>query len=106
MMFLEVQTSFKVAEDAKRISRQIVAERLAACANVVRGNSIYHWKGELEEEGEIFVYFKTDEKHYKTLEARLKELHPYEVPMIVALPVKDGLSDYFTWLTENLSKEQ
>lgn len=106
MSFLEVQTSFKLAEDAQRISRKIVEERLAACANIVRGNSIYNWKGELEEEEEVFVYFKTDEKHYNALEARLRELHPYEVPMIVALPVKDGLSHYLSWIRENLSKEK
>ena len=67
---------------------------------------MYHWNGKLEEEEEVFVYFKTDEEHYEALETRLKALHPYEVPMIIALPFRDGLSDYLSWLKENISKEK
>lgn len=106
MTFLVVHTSFSNKRDAVHASRILVEERLAACANILPAQSIYRWKGELEEEDEVIVILKTNEETYPVLEERLKDLHPYEVPMIVALGVQAGSKSYLAWLAESLAKEE
>lgn len=105
MTFLEVHTSFGNEVDARRITKMLIEERLAACANVFHAYSIYHWKGRIEDEDEVLVILKTDTEHYPALEQRLQSIHPYEIPMIVALPIQTGIESYLCWLSENLAKE-
>lgn len=104
MRFLAVHTSFPNKADAQRVSRILIEEKLAACANILTARSIYHWKGKIEDENEVFVILKTDEDTYPTLERRLLELHPYEVPMIVALAVQTGSKSYLAWLSKALQR--
>lgn len=103
MEFFSVHTSFSNRQDAARLSKIIVEKRLAACANLLPANSIYRWKGKLECEDEVLVIFKTDKKTYPALEKELAELHPYQIPMIVALPIQAGSESYVAWLSENLT---
>ncbi len=105
-MFLEVHTSFSNRQDAERIAHILVKERLAACVNILDMHSIYPWKGKIESESEALVIFKTLENIYPALESRLKELHPYEVPMITALAIQTGSESYLAWLEQNLAKEE
>ena len=103
MSALLVMSMFPDAEDARRIARTLVEEQLAACANLVPGaESIYWWKGVIESSAEVLAFFKTTEAQYKRLEARLKELHPYETPEIVAIQLADGLPAYLQWVMENV----
>lgn len=106
MRVLAVHTSFSNRRDAVRVSRILVEEKLAACANILPAQSIYRWKEKVEEEDEVIVILKTDDKNYPALEARLTELHPYEVPMIVAYRVQAGSKSYLAWLAESLAKEE
>ena len=77
-------------------------ERLAACANIIPAvESIYRWEGNLERANETLVMFKIAAAHYDSFEARLKSLHPYDVPELVALPVAAGLPDYLRWVCAN-----
>lgn len=87
------------AEVAERIGTVLVEERLAACANVVEGvTSIYRWKGTVEREREVLMVFKTTSDAAEQLRIRLIELHPYEVPEVVALDVRDGHEPYLDWV--------
>lgn len=80
----------------------LVEERLAACANLVPGlTSIYMWQGVLKREPECLMLIKTSADRFEALRKRLRELHPYELPEILALAVHAGDPDYLAWLTEN-----
>lgn len=98
-----------VAADAERIVHVLVAERLAACGNIVPGiTSIFTWQGSVERTGEVLVLLKTTQRLLPALTERVAELHPYEVPEILALPVLGGLDAYLEWVeasTEPLSEE-
>jgi periplasmic divalent cation tolerance protein len=86
---------------ANRLGRQVVAENLAACVNILPAcRSIYRWQGQIEEAEEIPLLIKTTDTAYPALEARLFELHPYEVPEIVAFSMDCGLPAYLSWLVE------
>jgi periplasmic divalent cation tolerance protein len=86
-------------EQAHSIGRTLVDERLAACVNVIGPvRSIYRWRDAVEEETEYILMIKTRARLYKKLERRVKELHTYEVPEILALPAGAGSGPYLEWL--------
>jgi periplasmic divalent cation tolerance protein len=86
-------------EEASKISRTIVEERLAACVNIIRSvRSIYRWQGSVEDESEVLMVVKTKRTLFDRLQKRVKELHSYEVPEIIGLPVIEGSKDYLDWL--------
>jgi periplasmic divalent cation tolerance protein len=89
-------------ESAAAIGRSVVEERLAACANLVGPiRSIYRWQGAVEDAPEYLLLIKTQASRYRALEARVKELHPYEVPEIVAIDIEKGWSPYLNWVHES-----
>ena len=99
---LLVLSTFPDASTARRIGRQLVEEHCAACANLLPPlESIYWWEGKLENANETLVLFKTTADRYPALETTLRQLHPYEVPEIIALPIARGLPDYLRWVSEN-----
>ena len=86
---------------AERIARALVEERLAACVNRVAGvSSIYRWRGEVREDAEVLLLIKTTRECMEPLRARLVELHPYEVPELIALDIVAGHVPYLDWLRE------
>ncbi len=98
-----VLTTFADAETAREVVQTLVSEKLVACGNVLPGiKSIYRWKGEIETASEALCIFKTHRDLYARLEARLKALHPYEVPECLAVPVEAGLEAYRLWVAEAL----
>jgi periplasmic divalent cation tolerance protein len=99
---LLVLSTFPEIETARRIARELVTENLAACANIIPAiESIYRWQGKVEEERETLVLFKTRVARYAAFQDKLKSLHPYEVPEIICLEVRDGLPEYLNWVIEN-----
>ena len=91
-------------EEAARLARAAVAETLAACGNIVPGlRSIYRWQGEVHDDPETLLILKTSGEKYPALEACIQELHPYDVPEILALPVQRGLGAYLDWMADSLS---
>ena len=81
------------------LARRIVREHLAACGNVIPGlTSVYRWGAELQEDSEALVVLKTTEGALPDLKKRVMELHPYEVPEFLALPISDGHSPYLRWV--------
>jgi periplasmic divalent cation tolerance protein len=98
---LLVFTNLPDREAALKLGRELVERRLAACVNVLGGcTSVYRWKGEVEEAAEVPVLVKTRNARYEELEAAIRELHPYELPEIVAVPIVRGLADYVDWIAE------
>lgn len=86
-------------ETANAIALAVVEEKLAACVNILpRVQSIYRWQGSVESAAEIPLLIKATTRNYPALEARIKALHPYEVPEIIALPVSRGLPAYLNWV--------
>ena len=87
------------AEDADRLARALVERRLAACVNVVPGVvSHYRWKGELQRDEERLLVIKTRAERIEALREALRELHPYELPELVAFEITAGSEEYLTWL--------
>jgi periplasmic divalent cation tolerance protein len=85
--------------EAKRIGRTVVEERLAACANVIDGmSSTFWWQGKIEEASEAVLILKTATQRLDDLTARVKALHSYDCPAIVAWPIDKGNADYFDWI--------
>jgi periplasmic divalent cation tolerance protein len=89
-------------EEASTIARTLVEERLAACVNLIAPvRSIYRWRGAIEESLECLLIIKTSARRYSKLERRVKELHSYDVPEIVATALAHGSSDYLNWIMES-----
>lgn len=99
-----VLTTLPDKEAAMRLARELVERRLAACVNVLAEcASVYRWKGAVESAAEVPVLIKTRSGRYPEVEAAIRELHPYELPEIVAVPVRNGFDDYLQWVAEETS---
>jgi periplasmic divalent cation tolerance protein len=93
---------FPDIESARRVSNELVVQKLAACANILPSvESIYRWKGKIEQGNETLVFFKVSEDRQSAFQEKLRSLHPYEVPEIIFLPVTAGLPDYLGWVAES-----
>jgi periplasmic divalent cation tolerance protein len=91
-------------DEAKSIARTAVTEKLAACANIFpQIYSIYGWKDQLCEDSEVVLILKTLESNYEKLAARVKELHSFECPCIIALDVKQVNNEYLDWTRKQAS---
>ena len=99
---LVVLSTFGTVEEARKVARTIVEEHLAACGNLIPAvESIYQWKGNVETSAETLVLFKTTTDRYWQLETRIRELHSYETPEIIAVRLHAGLPAYLRWIDES-----
>ena len=90
-------------EEARRIARNLTETRLAACVNIIPGiESIYRWKDSVETANEWLLIIKTSVELFPAVESRIREIHSYEVPEVVALPITDGSEPYLAWLHAQL----
>ena len=100
--FVIVLTTLPLESDAEQFASQLVEEKLAACVSVLPAmRSIYRWKGAVERADERQLLLKTSAAQLIALEARVRALHPYDVPEFVVVPIADGSADYLSWLAEN-----
>jgi periplasmic divalent cation tolerance protein len=96
-----VYATFGAADEAARIARMVVEERLAACANLLAPcTSIYSWQGAVDEAQEVPALFKTRAELAPRLISRIAELHSYDVPAAVAWPIAEGLAPYAAWISD------
>ena len=99
---IEVHVTAPNREAATELARALVEERLAACVNLVAGvRSVYRWEGKVHEDDEVLCLVKTRPELFDALMERVRTLHPYEVPEILAFEVADGSPAYLTWLRES-----
>ncbi|HXN07390.1 MAG TPA: divalent-cation tolerance protein CutA [Nitrospiria bacterium] len=101
--YIVVLITFPSEAEARKITRVLVKENLLACGNIISGvTSIYRWEGKIAEAVEILMVGKTRREVFLRLEARVKALHPYRVPEIIALPLVEAYSPYLSWIDESV----
>jgi len=94
-------------DEARKIAEALVQERLAACVNIVEScKSIYRWKGEICREDEVLLIAKTHVDRFDRLKDVVTELHGYDVPEIISLPIDDGADSYMSFLADALRAEE
>jgi len=99
-----VLTTCDSAEQAGRIARHLVEQRVATCVNIVPAiRSIYRWKGKVEDSAELLLVIKSRRDLFTRVQAEIEKVHSYEVPEIVALPIVEGSEEYLAWLDRELS---
>jgi periplasmic divalent cation tolerance protein len=104
MSVISVYAVFANADEAERIGRTVVEERLAACANLLLPvRSIYRWKGAVETADEVAAIFKTTNARSDALITRIAGLHSYDVPCIESWPIEKVLGSYAAWVEESVS---
>ena len=105
-MSTDLQIALCTVPDEKtagQIADALVSEKLAACINIVPSiMSVYHWNDVIEHDKELLLLIKTSVSVWPLLEARILELHPYELPEIIAVPIHTGQTDYIKWIKNSL----
>ncbi|UCB57282.1 MAG: divalent-cation tolerance protein CutA [Candidatus Omnitrophota bacterium] len=101
MKFSFVYITAKNKEEARKIGKELVASRLAACVNIIDNmNSIYRWEGKIQDDNEAVLIAKTKESLMDELIEKVKSLHSYSCPCVISLPVLNGNKDYLAWLAK------
>ncbi|KAA3660375.1 MAG: divalent-cation tolerance protein CutA [Calditrichaeota bacterium] len=92
-------------DDARKIARELINRRLVACVNIIpQIESVYSWENEVCHDNEVLLVFKTTREHTDTLKKIVPEIHPYEVPELIFLPVVDGAPAYLQWVCKVTEK--
>ena len=103
-MVAVVYTTVDNIQDARKIAHTLIEEHLVACVNIIPNvESVYSWKGKIEESNEIVLIAKTTDANIKKTIQRIKTLHKYELPDIIVLPIVDGLEDYLDYIDNQTS---
>lgn len=98
-----VLSTFPDLDKARQIGTSLVESQLASCVNLIpQIESIYTWKSEVQRDSEVLALIKTTDAGFDALAVKLAELHPYDVPEIVALPVSEGATPYLNWVRETI----
>jgi periplasmic divalent cation tolerance protein len=105
--YLQVLTTTEKKDTAEEIAQKVVAKRLAACVQIVGPIiSTYWWHNKIEKSKEWLCLIKTKKELYNELESTIIEMHPYEVPEVIALPLVTGSKDYLKWLEDNTDNKK
>ena len=101
-MFSLVYITAGDMEEARKIGKKLVEERLVACVNLFPITSIFRWQGSIDEANEVAIVAKTKAGKVKDIENRVKELHSYDVPCVVSFKMDEGSKDYLDWIGESV----
>ena len=103
-MVAVVYTTIDNIQDARKIANTLVEEQIVACANIIpKIESVYRWKGKIENDEECIIISKTTDSNIKKTIQRIKELHKYELPDIIVLPIVGGLKEYLDYIVNETS---
>ncbi len=103
MTYIIVLITISTKKEAENIIHQLLEERLIACANIVDSvSSIFWWKQKIEQENEVLVVMKSSQKLFKKITQKIQEIHSYEIPEILALPIVIGSQSYLDWMKNTL----
>jgi len=97
--FVYVTTPTK--KEAKKVAKILVSEKLAACCNIFKIESLYWWKGKIEKSGEYGMFVKTKKNLVEKIIKRVKEIHSYSVPCIISFDIEKGNNDFLNWIEES-----
>ena len=101
-----ITATFPDKDSAKSVARLLVERKLAACVQLMPIESVYSWKGEICDECEVLLLIKTRAERFTEIAAAIKEIHTYEVPEIVQVPIIGRLAEYLSWIDECLGIER
>jgi periplasmic divalent cation tolerance protein len=100
---IAVLSTCESEDEARRLARELVEARLAACVNIVPGiRSVFQWKGAVEEANELLLVVKTSRALLNEVRAAIERLHSYELPEVIAFQIVDGSAEYLEWLAKGL----
>lgn len=103
--YIVVFVAAKDASQARAIAQGLLNAKLIACANIVDGvQSFFWWQGKIDDAGEVLLVLKTKKALFKKLVAKVKDLHSYDTPEVIALPIIDGSADYLKWIDKSVRK--
>jgi periplasmic divalent cation tolerance protein len=103
--YIQISTTTETKEQAQKIAQYLVEAKLAACVQITGPiTSIYRWKGKVENAQEWFCLIKTTDDLYNKVEAAIKDLHTYETPEIIAVPIVKGSKEYLNWIEKNYQR--
>jgi len=92
-------------DEAKNIAAHLVNNKLAACVNIIpQLTSIYEWKGAVQEDSEYLLLIKTREDYFEAVKDAIIKLHPYELPEVISVPIKQGYDKYLNWIIEETQR--
>jgi periplasmic divalent cation tolerance protein len=93
-------------DEASKIAEHLVSNRLAACVNIIPSiTSVYRWKGEMNSDREILMVIKTDASRFEEIKTAVRNMHSYETPELIAIPIQQGLQQYLDWISESVSSQ-
>jgi periplasmic divalent cation tolerance protein len=105
--YIQIFTTTGRRQDAERIAQVLVQKRLAGCVQLIANvASTYWWKGKIEKTEEWLCLIKSEKTLYEQVEKVIKEIHPYEIPEITAVPIVTGSKEYFRWLDQELRQSE
>ncbi|MFX0170948.1 MAG: divalent-cation tolerance protein CutA [Candidatus Hodarchaeota archaeon] len=100
-MYVAVYTTVSTIDEAKKIGYNLVQKKLVACVNIIPNvQSIYRWKGKIEEDSEVILWCKTHESLIKDIKLIIQETHPYDLPAFVIYPIHSGSKSYLKWIDD------
>jgi periplasmic divalent cation tolerance protein len=105
MSYILVLMTASSKDEAKKIVRSLLEKKLIACANIIDSvSSVFWWQDRIEEEKEVLVIMKSHKELFNKVSKKVKELHSYDTPEILALPIVDGSSQYLEWMKKVLNR--
>lgn len=101
MKLIQIQTTCECKKQAQKIAKELIQNKLAACAQITKIKSYYMWKNEFCKDNETLLNIKTKKQNFKKVKRKIKELHSYDLPQIIALPIKKSSKEYKNFIKEN-----
>lgn len=98
--YILVLTTVDEKSKAEEMARFLVEKKVAACVNILSGNSVYRWKGKIEKTAEYLLFIKG--KNFSEIEKKIKEIHPYEIPEIIQIEINKGNEEYLSWIDDSI----